>query len=160
MALIWGFPIYEHNMRTAKNGSYIGFSPYISRKEIHFMTIKEAVTRFDTECKNNTPPILKLQWLSYIDSLIHREIILTHENPNPPVFSGYDCNTNEDTPLLVGEPYSELYIRYLIMKNDLYLSDISRYNNDAVLFASAYRDFENAYNKTHRALKLTAFFNA
>jgi len=124
------------------------------------MTIKEAVTRFDTECKNNTPPMLKLDWLSYIDSLIHREIILTHENPHPTAFAGYNADTPEDTVLLADEPYSELYIRYLIMKNDLYLSDISRYNNDAVLFASAYRDFENAYNKTHKALKLTAFFNA
>lgn len=124
------------------------------------MTIKEAVTRFDTECKNNTPPFLKLEWLSYIDSLIHKEIILTHENPVPAVFNGYNTDTPEDTALLADEPYSELYIRYLIMKNDLYLSDISRYNNDAVLFASAYRDFENAYNKTHKALKLTAFFNA
>ena len=124
------------------------------------MTIKEAVTRFDTECKNNTPTHLKLIWLSYIDSLIHKEIILTHENPFPVSFDGYDTDTPEDTVLLANEPYSELYIRYLIMKNDLYLFDISRYNNDAVLFSSAYRDFENAYNKTHKALKLTAFFNA
>ena len=124
------------------------------------MTIKDAITRFDTECKNNTPPHLKIEWLSYIDQLIHREIILTHEKPIPSIFKGYNTDVPEDTQLLADDPYSELYIRYLIMKNDLYLSDITRYNNDAVLFASAYRDFENAYNKTHRALKLTAFFNA
>ncbi len=124
------------------------------------MTIKNAVTRFDTECRNSTPPILKLEWLSYLDSLIHKEIILKYEDPVPASFSGYTPDTPEDTELLVPEPYSELYIRYLIMKNDLYLSDIARYNNDAVLFASAYSDFEKYYNKTHRHKKLTAFFNA
>jgi len=124
------------------------------------MTLKQAIQRFDSESPNTTDPLLKIQWLSYIDSLIHKNIILTHEHHFPPSFNGYDVFTPEDTVLLVPDPFSELYIFFLSMKNDILYSDTVRYNNSAALFNSAYREFESYYHKNHTPLRITTSFNA
>lgn len=124
------------------------------------MTLQEAITKFDSLHRNTIATETKVDWLSQLDSIIYNEIILTHEDSESVVFSPYTQKTSADTPLLVPDPYSELYIRYLASKKDLYLSDITRYNNDVMLYSAAYRDFENHYNSKHLPIKKVSFFNA
>ncbi|MBQ7968467.1 MAG: hypothetical protein IJ292_01410 [Clostridia bacterium] len=123
------------------------------------MTLKEAVTKFDSICRNTLPEGLKVDWISLLDSTIYNEIILTHENYEKVSFSPYTANTPDDTVLLVPDPYSELYLKYLTMKKDLHLADISRYNNSLLLFSTAYTDFENFYNSKNMPIKKVDYFN-
>lgn len=125
------------------------------------MTLANAIGRFNAEHRNNTPPVLKITWICELDHQIHKEIIQTHETNGiyPQTFDGYDENTSDETVLLVPDPYSELYIRYLAMKNDLFLNDISSYNNDTALFGSAYSDFANYFNRTFKPKKKVESFN-
>lgn len=123
------------------------------------MTLNEAVKKFDSICRNTLPEGLKVDWISLLDSIIYNEIILTHENFEKVSFSPYTSDTPEDTVLLVPDPYSELYLKYLTMKKDLHLSDISRYNNSLLLFSTAYTDFENFYNSKNMPIKNVDYFN-
>lgn len=124
------------------------------------MTLKDAITKFDAVCRNNIPAEIKVDWLSELDSSLHKEVFLTHENPFPTFFTPYNRDTPEDTILLIEDPYSNVYLKYLAMKKDLYYSDISRYNNDLALFTAAYADFENYYNSRHKHIKNVDYFNA
>ncbi|MBE6670597.1 MAG: hypothetical protein E7593_00160 [Ruminococcaceae bacterium] len=124
------------------------------------MTLREAISKFDRESKNNIPDDIKIEWVSLLDSAIYNDIILTHETKTPLSFSGYTTQTDDNTVLLVPEPFSDIYLRFLTIKKDLYLSDISRYNNDVVLYSTAYRDFENYYNRNNMPIKKTYYFNA
>lgn len=124
------------------------------------MTLKDAIVKFDTEFFNTIPDEIKIDWLSTLDSVIHQQIILTHQNPTPAVFNGYNESTPEDTVLLVPEPFSDIYLRFLAMKKDLYLADLSRYNNDLVMYSTAFIEYKNFYNKNNTPLKNTSFFNA
>ncbi len=124
------------------------------------MTLKDAIVKFDTEYFNTIPDEIKIDWLSTLDSVIHQQIISTHQNPSPVSFDGYSEETPEDTLLLVPEPFSDIYIRFLAMKKDLYLNDLSRYNNDLVMYSTAFIEYKNFYNKNNMPLKKTSFFNA
>lgn len=124
------------------------------------MTLREAISKFDRESKNNIPDDIKIEWISLLDSSVYNDIILTHEIKTPISFNGYTTQTNDNTVLLIPEPFSDIYLRFLTIKKDLYLSDISRYNNDVVLYSTAYRDFENYYNRNNMPIKKTYYFNA
>ena len=124
------------------------------------MTLKDAIVKFDTEFFNTIPDEIKIDWLSTLDSVIHQQIIMTHQNPDPQSFNGYNESTPEDTVLLVPEPFSDIYLRFLAMKKDLYLADLSRYNNDLVMYSTAFIEYKNYYNKNNPPLKTTSFFNA
>lgn len=124
------------------------------------MTLREAISKFDRESKNNIPDDIKIEWISLLDSAIYNDIILTHEIKTPISFNIYSKQTDDNTVLLVPEPFSDIYLRFLTIKKDLYLSDISRYNNDVVLYSTAYRDFENYYNRNNMPIKKTYYFNA
>ena len=124
------------------------------------MTLREAISKFDRESKNNITDDIKIEWISLLDSTIYNDIILTHEINTPISFNGYTTDTDDNTVLLIPEPFSDIYLRFLTIKKDLYLSDISRYNNDVVLYSTAYRDFENYYNRNNMPIKKTYYFNA
>lgn len=124
------------------------------------MTLKKALVEFDSLYRNNIPSEIKIEWLSFLDLTVYKEVLLSHENPPQSHALPYTADTPEDTPLLVEDPYSELYIKFLSMKKDLYYSDIARYNNDVILYSASYEDFKNYYNKTHKPIKNISFFNA
>ena len=124
------------------------------------MTIQEAISKFDSSCRNTIPTDTKIDWLSQLDSIIYNEIILTHEDSEQVNFCPYSSKTPATTPLLVRDPYSDIYLKYLATKKDLFLADISRYNNDIMLYSAAYRDFENYYNSKHMPIRKVTHFNA
>lgn len=124
------------------------------------MTLKKALEKFDREYRNSVPADLKKEWLSFLDSAIYNDVFLTHQDNPYKSFTGYTDSVPDSTELLVPDPYSRLYTAYLAMKTDLYLGDITRYNNDLVIYSAAYGDFEKYYNKNHLPIKLTSYFNA
>lgn len=115
------------------------------------MTIGEAIQRSDALHPNGFDQATKIGWLSDLDGRIYEEIIKTHEG-GAEAFSGYTA-ADPSTRLLAPEPFSALYIPYLIMQVDYYNAEITRYNNSSVVYNLAYQDFANWYNRTHMPLQ-------
>ena len=116
------------------------------------MKIAALIAKVDRLKPNQVAAADKLAWLSDLDTLIFTTIISTHEadDDTPETFSGYDESTDKDaTELLAAAPYDEVYTHYLYMQIDLVNMELSKYNNDAVLYNSSMNKYAAFYNRTH-----------
>lgn len=114
------------------------------------MTINDAINsvnriRIGNACSEKE----KIKWLSTLDGIIKKEIIDTHEDGNNIVFDGYDENVDTDTVLIVPEPYSDVYISYMLAQIDMHSGELSKYNNDMTMFESQYQSFAAFWNRKH-----------
>lgn len=76
---------------------------------------------------------------------------LTHEyndGEEEITFTGYTEGDGE-TELLVGQPYDEMYIRWLEAQIDYNNMEYDSFNNSNGVFESIYSSFRNAYNQSH-----------
>ena len=73
-------------------------------------------------------------------------------------FRGYDLTTPRDTELLAEEPYTDVYIYYLMAQIDLGNAEIAKYNNDKALYNSAYLTYSDYYTRTHKPLSSIKHF--
>lgn len=115
------------------------------------MKISEAIAEVDSQKINTYSNEQKIKWLSRLDNRIYNEIILTHrynDGEDEVTFDGYDT-TDEDTELIVGEPYAEMYVRWLEAQMDYSNMEYDAFNNCNAVFESIYSSFRNAYNQSH-----------
>lgn len=121
------------------------------------MYIAQAIETVDRLKPNAYSREEKVKWLSDVDAQIYREIILTH-TPQGDAFKGYDGSTDiETTELIAPNPYDELYIFALKRQIDLNNEEYAKYNNDCLLFNSAYTNFYDWYNREHESVGEAAF---
>ena len=113
------------------------------------MTIAEVISQVDALKPNNYTPEDKIRWLSSLDSRVKTQIIDAHECNEPFCFYGYDSILDQETELLVGAPYDEMYLRWLEAMIDYHNSDDDRYNNASMLFNNAYEGYKKHYTRTH-----------
>jgi hypothetical protein len=114
------------------------------------MTIETAIARVDRLRPNSVEDKDKIAWLSSVDGLVHREIILAHEHgAELDSFSGYDDGTDRGTELLAPFPYDELYIHWLCAQIDYVNMELDKYNNDRALFNNDWETFGDAWRRTH-----------
>ena len=104
------------------------------------MTLQEAIDLADEMKPNMMRGRLKIKYISEIEQLIHDEIVMKHEHaealePKPE----YTEDTDPLTVLIVPDPYSMLYVYWLMSKIDIQNQEDMRYNIDRA-------HFENAYN--------------
>ena len=124
------------------------------------MTIAKVIEKFDREYRNNVPKMLKTDWLASLDRTVFEDILTTHQGSMGGSLPNFEPDSYSDyTTLLIPDSRTEVYLRFLAMKTDLYHGDITRYNNDSLLFFTAYDDFEKAYNRDHLPLKRVTTFN-
>ncbi|GFI61256.1 hypothetical protein IMSAG049_00413 [Clostridiales bacterium] len=122
------------------------------------MVILEAIETVDRLKPNSYTREEKVKWLSDIDMQIYREIILNHVTEETEKFEGYDTGTDiEDTELIAKSPYDELYIHGLKRHIDLHNEEYSKYNNDCMLFNSAYTNYYDWYNREYMSKGEKAF---
>lgn len=113
------------------------------------MTIRQALELVDRLKPNQYGNADKLRWLSELDGAVYREILCCH-SPALPVFTGYTDETAlDETVLLIGWPYDEIYRWYLEMKIDDANGEMTKYNNSAAKYNMYYQAFQNAYNREH-----------
>lgn len=121
------------------------------------MTIDQALHTVDEMKPNQIERARKIEWLSRLDTKIYKELMCTHSRRNaeevPDRFDGYNQATPPDTELLAKAPYDEIYRYYLEMHIDLTNQEFDRYNNSAMLYASAWRDFAAMWNREHMPLE-------
>lgn len=116
------------------------------------MTLLEAINGIDTLVENSYTVSDKVRWLSELDAAVKKEILDTHEGGLDADFSGYDDDSDPNTPLLICPPYDGLYLKYLEAQIHYYNAETGRYNNAMALYNAQYADFERWYNRTHAPL--------
>ncbi len=114
------------------------------------MTIIEAIGIINERKPNSYTELDKVGWLSEIDTMIKNDIIDTHEGGENIVFNGYNTETHTETPLLLSEPYDDIYIKWLEAKIDYNNAEYGKYNNSSIAFNNAYSAFERYYNRHHK----------
>lgn len=123
------------------------------------MTIQEAIALADKMKPNVLAFTDKVLWLSQLDSKVHRETILTHENPDPETFSGYDGTTDPNTQLLIASPdAAEIYRFYLESCIDYANGETGKYNNSAKMYNTALVTYQNWYNRIHMPVMTIPYF--
>ena len=114
------------------------------------MTIQEALDTTDELKPNMMSPRLKMKFLTEIEQLIHGEIVLRHEHTEAqharPV---YTEETDPQTVLLVPDPYSDVYPKYLLTQIDRQNQEDARYNVDRALFENAYETMSDWWTREH-----------
>ena len=105
------------------------------------MTVQEALEITDEMKPNMMSTTLKLRYLTEIEDLIWDEIISKHEDPpedieEKPTYD--DLETDGDTELIIEDPYSMVYVYWLMSKIDIQNQEDARYNIDRAHFENAY----------------------
>lgn len=113
------------------------------------MTINDAITSTDALLHNTYPTEKKVEWLSKVDGMVKRHIIDTHTGADRVRFTGYTANTAMDTVLLVPEPFSEMYLRWMEAQIHYHNGEYSKYNNAILLFNTEFDAYAAFYNQNH-----------
>ncbi len=120
------------------------------------MKICDVISAVNSLMPNEYDDAQKIAWLNEVDGQVYREVVQTHEIEAS--FTGYSEGTNQNTVLLVPEPYSQLYQWYLMAQIDLANQEINKYNNHISLFNSAYLTYQDFANRTAAPKRKTKFF--
>lgn len=122
------------------------------------MTIEEAIQTIDRLKPNQYDHEQKAKWLSKLDGMIYREVLLTHVGCHIKCFKGYD-SADPDTELLVPSPYDDnVYINFLASKIDQENGETPKYNQSIALYNNGYKAFCDWYNRTHLPLPARSQF--
>lgn len=107
------------------------------------MTINGAISAIDARYLNTLPRPDKVKYLSKLDHLIAKNITSTQ-------FNGYTDETSGDTELLVGEPYTDIYIFWLQGWIDYWNGEYDKYNSAMLMYQSLYDAFAKDYAANHK----------
>lgn len=116
------------------------------------MTVHEAIAETDHLKPNMYDESDKIRWLSRLEGRIFQEIIATHKfNDGEEEITEFTPFTPDDgqKELFVGEPYDELYLRWLEAQIDYNNMEFDSFNNSNAVFESVFGAFRNAYNRSH-----------
>lgn len=124
------------------------------------MTLQEALDIADEMKPNMMKRDLKIKYLTEIEQLIWAEIILKHVHfpwqMHKPV---YNEETLPGTVLLIPDPYSMVYVYWLMSKIDIQNQEDERYNVDRAHFENAYDTMSDWYTREHMPLQKTREFH-
>lgn len=116
------------------------------------MTVNEAVAGAVEILGDTVTREALLLWLWEIENTVITEVAETHDglhSDKRPI----DKDSDGNRELFAPDPYSQLYIHYLLMKGDLALGDTNRYQNSATQFSVYYNNFSDWYNRTYMPLQ-------
>ena len=150
----------------AAGGMTLAPAPITQTREVTGMTVGEAIAQIRELKPNPYTDELLVRQLNNLDLSIYNELYLWHEGlhtvdeetgetvpQGPPGF--YDIK-QPDTPLLVPEPYSELYGYYLAAQIDFLNGELARYNNSMVMYNTALSTYADYVNRTRMPLHRAA----
>lgn len=113
------------------------------------MTINEAITRLRDIKPNQYGDDVLVGWLSEVEAKIFHENIAWHKDTNQTPPWPYHPEEDKDTELLIPEPYSSVYIRWLEAQIDYYNGEYARYANSMTMYNVALSEYVDFYNRTH-----------
>ena len=117
------------------------------------MTIQKALDTADKMLPNFMDRDLKLDFLTEIEQVIHQEIIMKHEHtPEEEKQPVYDSDTDPGTKLKIPDPYSMLYVYYLMSKIDEQNLEFDKFNAHRLMFENQYETMHDWYIRNHMPL--------
>lgn len=114
------------------------------------MTIRQAIDRADELRPNALSDEMKLLWLAQLDGVLRGQILARHSGADPAGPGADAPGAADGTVLLAPEPYSAVYLYWLMAQVDLALGELTRYTNDMKLYNGALEDFAVWYKTHHR----------
>ena len=102
---------------------------------------------------------LKVKYLTEIEQLIHSEILMNHvHTPEQETVPAYTEDTDPGTVLIVPDPYSMVYVYWLMSKIDIQNQEDGRYNIDRTHFENAYETMSDWWTRKHMPIQKTREF--
>ena len=118
------------------------------------MTLQQALDLADEMKPNMMKRDVKIKHLLDLEQMIYEEILLKHEHEEeqevPP---DYDDETDPGTVLLVPDPYSKVYWKWLIAQIDVQNQEDTRFNIDMAHFDNAYAEMSAWWNRTYMPIQ-------
>lgn len=113
------------------------------------MTLQEAMDMLDEMKPNMMSRRLKLKYITEIEQLIHDEIVMKHAHSCAEARKpAYDETSDDGTVLVVPDPYSMVYVYWLMTKVDMQNQEDERYNVDRAHFENAYETMSDWWTRT------------
>ena len=123
------------------------------------MTIQEALDQLDEMKPNMMSPKLKVKYLTEIEQLIWDEIVMKHEQAEEPGEKPvYTEDSDPGTVLIIPDPYSSVYLYWLMTKVDIQNQEDARYNIDRQHFENAYDTMSDWFTREHMPKQMTREF--
>lgn len=123
------------------------------------MTIQEAIRQLDEIKPNAMSPWLKIKNLTTVEQLIHSEVLMRHvHTPAQAEQPEYTEETDPQTELIIPEPYSDVYVKWLICEVDWQNQEYGRLNVDRAHFENAWDTMADWYTRTHRPIQFVREF--
>ena len=117
------------------------------------MLLQEAIDMTDEMKPNMMSSRLKFKYITEIEQLIHAEILMKHAHtPEQETKPEYTEESEPDTVLLAPDPYSMVYVYWLMSKIDIQNQEDGRYNIDRAHFENAYQTLSDWWNRTFRPI--------
>ena len=88
-------------------------------------------------------------WINEIEGQVIEEVINRAE--------GYDLEKDQDKKLSIPDRFKDVYVNYLLSKIDYHNEETERYNNDVVMYNSAYDAYAAWFRRCNRAKKAPLF---
>lgn len=118
------------------------------------MTINSIIAQFDSLMPNVFSEDLKRQWLSEVDYFILNMrdyyVLSDEEQLISDEWEPY-IDAVGTTELLLGIPYTDIYIHYMSSKVDYNQMDIQKHNNSLAMYQKVYNEYSNKFNRSHTA---------
>ena len=112
------------------------------------MTLGQALETTDELKANHYSEEVKIRWVNDLESLLYYELIYWHEDAPAEAPEPYTAQDME-RELMVPDPYSDVYLKYLYAQIDFHNAEFSRYNNSAMLYNTALTTYADWYNRNH-----------
>ncbi len=112
------------------------------------ITIGEVIANIRSIKPSEYEDATLVRWLSDLDGQIYNDVISWHEGADSVAHGPYTADLM-DTILLVPSPYTDIYMQYLKAQIDSENAEVTRYNNDMLMFNMTLRAFSAHYNRTH-----------
>ena len=117
------------------------------------MNLQKALDLTDEMRPNMMERNTKILFLTEIEQILFREILMKHEHDeDEEELPQYDADTDPGTELLAPDPYSMLYVYWLMTKIDSQNLEFDKYNNDRSMFENAYANFSDYWTREHMPL--------
>ena len=123
------------------------------------MNIQEALDMADKMLPNMMERDLKIAFLSEVEQMIHREIIMKHEHTEEQEeLPKYTADTDPGTELLIPDPYSKLYYYYIMKSIDEQNLEWDKFNAHNAIYENKYQEMSDWYTREHMPLTALPHF--
>ena len=105
------------------------------------------------------PRALKIAFLTEIEQMIHREVVMKHEHTEEQeTMPAYTENTDPGTELVIPDPYSNLYYYYVMAKIDEQNLEWDKYNAHYAIFQNKYDTMNDWYAREHMPITAVPYY--